>query len=240
MAKSFVRKFMFDKFPIRGAFVELTDAWQTIAKQKEYPEGIKQLLGELLASNVLLTSNLKLQGKIIAQIQDNPKIDLVVSECTNNLKVRSTAKFSESVHKGNQITYEDCIEKGTLVISIDSNLDGKLYQSVVGLNGYDLEEILSEYMLQSEQLPTVFVIAYSTQKVVGFMLQQLPDTKGAMADEINRIFILSETLTHAELLKEDASVIINRLFNEDDVVLFDEQKVEFGCTCSHDRGSNML
>ena len=78
MAKSFVRKFTFENLPIHGAFVELTDAWNVIAAQKEYPDGIKQLLGELLAANVLLTTNIKLEGKIIAQIQDNPKVDLLV------------------------------------------------------------------------------------------------------------------------------------------------------------------
>ena len=240
MAKSFVRKFIFENLPIHGAFVELTDAWNVIAAQKEYPDGIKQLLGELLAANVLLTTNIKLDGKIIAQIQDNPKIDLLVSECTNELTVRATSKFSETVHEDNQISYNNCIEVGTLVISIDSNSDGKLYQSVVSLNGQNIEEILTEYMLQSEQLRTVFVIAYSSEKVVGFMLRQLPDTAKLMEDEIDRVLFLAKTLKHTELMKDEISVILNRLFDEDDVILYEPEEVEFSCTCSRERVSNML
>ena len=93
MEKSHVRRFIFDKLPIHGAYVELTDVWQTIAVQKEYPDGIKQVLGELLVSNILLTTNVKLKGKIIAQIQNNPKVDLIVSECSNGFQVRATAKL---------------------------------------------------------------------------------------------------------------------------------------------------
>jgi molecular chaperone Hsp33 len=240
MAKSFVRKFIFDKLPIHGAYVELTDVWHTILSQKEYPEGIKRLLGELLVSNVLLTTNIKLEGKIIAQIQDNPKLDLAVSECSNNLKVRATAKFANSAYQDNQISYTDCIEAGALVISIDSNADGKLYQSVVGLNGYNLEEILTEYMLQSQQLRSIFLIAYSESKVAGFMLQQLPDKGGIMTDDIDRVFFLAETLKHSELLHDEIGIILKRLFDEDDVILYDPHLVEFSCTCSRERVSNML
>lgn len=240
MGNSFVQRFIFDKLPIRGACVDLTDVWQTIAAQKEYTTGIRQVLGELMAANILMMSNVKLHGKIIAQIQDNPKLDLVVSECDHDMHVRATAKFERSVHEDNQVNYNDCIKQGTLVISIDSNNDGKVYQSVVALAGHDLSQVLTEYMLQSEQLRTLFVIAYSESRVVGFMLQQLPDQAGLHDDDINRIFMLADTLTQSELLHYDLNNILHRLFNEDDIVLFDVQKVQFKCTCGRERVSNML
>ena len=240
MGNSFVQKFIFDKLPIRGAYVDLTDVWQTIAAQKEYTTGIRQVLGELMAANILMMSNVKLHGKIIAQIQDNPKLDLVVSECDHDMHVRATAKFERSIHEDNQVNYTDCIKHGTLVISIDSNNDGKIYQSVVALAGHDLSQVLTEYMLQSEQLRALFVIGYSETRVVGFMLQQLPDQGGMHNDEINRIFMLAETLTQGELLHYELNNILHRLFNEDDIVLFDAQKVQFKCTCGRERVSSML
>lgn len=240
MGNSFVQRFIFDKLPIRGACVDLTDVWQTIAVQKEYTTGIRQVLGELMAANILMMSNVKLHGKIIAQIQDNPKLDLVVSECDHDMHVRATAKFERSVHEDSQVNYNDCIKQGTLVISIDSNNDGKVYQSVVALAGHDLGQVLTEYMLQSEQLRTLFVIAYSENRIVGFMLQQLPDQAGLHEDDINRIFMLADTLTQNELQHYDLNNILHRLFNEDDIVLFDAQKVQFKCTCGRERVTNML
>ena len=165
MKKSFLRRFIFDKLPVRGACVDLTDVWQTISAQKEYPDGVKQVLGELMAANVLMTANIKFEGKIITQIQGNPKFDLVVSECDNELGVRSTAKYEHSVHEDNQVSYLDCMARGSMVISIDSEKDGKLYQSVVALTKLDLGDVLTEYMLQSEQLRAFFVLAYSSSRL---------------------------------------------------------------------------
>lgn len=238
--KSFMRRFIFDKLPLRGVYVVLSDVWTTIVEQKEYPDSIKQILGELLSANVLMTSNLKLKGKITVQIQDNPKLDLVVSECSNDLIVRATAKFSKSIHEDNQISYLDCLAKGALVISIDSKGDGKLYQSVIALPGLDLSEVLNEYMLQSEQLKSIFILACSEDKVVGFMLQQLPDHAGNYIDDINRIFMLANTLTKGELMHEDIVLILHKLFNEDDIVLYEPHPVKFSCTCSRAKVSNML
>lgn len=240
MRNSFIQRFMFDKLPIRGAFIILEDAWQTIAKQKEYPDGIKQLLGELLAANVLMTTNLKIKGKVIAQIQDNPKLDLLVCECKHEFKVRATAKYSESAHHDNQVSYTDCLQSGRLVISIDSKMDGKIYQSIVALTGLALADTLDEYMLQSEQLKTKFVLAYSHNKVVGFMLQQLPDMEQQFASDLERIFTLADTLTQSELLKDDIPLLLHSLFNEDDIVLFEPHSVNFLCGCSRGTVANML
>jgi molecular chaperone Hsp33 len=238
--KSYIQRFIFDKLPLRGAFVVLDDVWQTIVNQREYPEGVQQLLGELLAANVLLTANLKLNGKIITQIQDNPKLDFAVSECTNDLTVRATAKFSKGTAADYQIQYEDCLHSGALVISIDSENDGKLYQSVVALENTDLASILNEYMLQSEQLKSFFIFMYTPVKVVGFMLQQLPDLKNEHDKDLERLFMMANTVHKSELLTNSVTVMLHKLFNEDDIVLIDPEEVKFGCTCSREKVTNVI
>lgn len=240
MNGSFVQRFIFNNLPVRGAVVVLTDAWQTIVAQKIYPEGVQRVLGELLAANALLTTNLKLKGKVIAQIQDNSKIDLVVSECSNEFNVRATAKFTSGVHNDNQLGYMDCLDNGRLVISVDSHVDGSLYQSIVALKGLNLAETLDEYMLQSEQLKTTFVLSYSKEKVVGFMLQQLPDIQNQDMDELNRVFMLADTLTEHELLSNEISSVLHKLFVEDDILLFDPYAVHFLCSCGREKVANML
>lgn len=239
MSHSFLQKFIFDKLPIRGAYVVLDDVWQTISKQKEYPDGIRRVLGEMLIANILLTSHLKLNGKMITQIQDNPKLDLVVSECNNLFDVRATAKFSTSAHADNQVSYADCLANGSLVISIDSERDGKVYQSVVALSGLDVSAMIEEYMLQSEQLKSMFMITYAENKIVAFMLQQLPDHAGVYADDIERIFMLANTLSRQELTHDSLELLLNKLF-EDDIVIFDAYPINFRCSCSREKVSNML
>lgn len=238
MNSSYLQKFIFDGLPIKGSMVVLEDAWQTIANQRLYPLGLSQLLGELLAANVLLTSNLKLNGKVICQIQDNPHFNLVVSECSNELIVRATAKFA--VEDQVILDYSNYLDSGHLVVSIDAKNDGNLYQSIIAFNGNTISEILNNYMVQSEQLKSWLMVAYSEHKVVGFMLQQLPDTQNSFSHEIERIFLLANTLTSSELINDNLELIIGKLFNEDNVVMFPEHQVRFACSCSRNRVSEIL
>ena len=237
MASSYTQKFIFETLPIKGTLVVLDDCWQTIVSQREYPSGLQQLLGELLAANALLTSNLKLNGKVICQLQDNPHFKLVVAECSNEFTLRATAKFSadESV-----IDYSNYLKQGRLVVSVESNSDGNIYQSIIAFNGNAISEILNNYMAQSEQLKSWFLLAYSEQRVVGFMLQQLPDVHKLFNQEIERIFTLVNTLTTRELLKDNLEQLITKLFNEDNVVVLPKHSVHFGCSCSRHRVSEIL
>ena len=238
MKKSYIQKFIFDHLPIKGAMVVLNDSWQAIAAQKNYPKGVKQLLGELLVANTLITSNLKLEGKVICQIQENKHFKLVVSECSNNFNVRGTAKF-EALDEV-LMDYATYLDSGRLVVSIDSNSDGNLYQSIIAFNGKNVADILNNFMLQSEQLKSWFLIAYSDEQVVGFMLQQLPDTHHQSFHEIERVFTLAETLTERELLHFSLENLIFKLFNEDDVVVMPTHPVNFFCSCSRQRVSEIL
>ncbi|MCC2624545.1 MAG: redox-regulated molecular chaperone Hsp33 [Burkholderiales bacterium] len=239
--KSYIQRFIFDKLPLRGAFVVLDDVWHTISSQREYPEGIQRFMGELLVANVLLTANLKLKGKVTIQIQDNPKLDLIVSESTHDLTVRATAKFTKAATADCQLKYEDCISSGALVISVDSEADGKLYQSIVALeSGIELSDILNEYMLQSEQLKTFFLFTYTKDRVVGFMLQQLPDPANEHDKDLQRLFMMANTMHKSELLTNSITTMLHKLFNEDDIVLFDPQDIKFACTCSRERVTNVL
>lgn len=239
-SSSFMQKFIFDKLPVKGAVVVLDDVWQVIASQRPYPDPLQRIVGELLAANSLLISNLKLDGKIVCQIQDNPHFDLVVSECSSTLNVRATGKFNSSLET-NQLDYASYLNSGgRLVVSIDSATDGQLYQSVIAFNGNNIAEILNNYMLQSEQLRTWFLLAYSQERVVGFVLQQLPDMQNQFVEDIERVFMLANTLSTHELLVDSPEKILHKLFSEDDIILFEDKPMNFSCTCSRARVGQIL
>ena len=238
MSSSYIQKFMFEQLPVKGSLVVLEDSWQTIATQRRYPSGLKRLLGELLAANVLLTSNIKLQGKIICQIQDNPHFNLVVCECSNEFIIRATAKFA--VVEEAMVSYSQHLTQGRLVVSIESQAEGNVYQSIIAVNGDLVSDILNNYMAQSEQLKSWFIIAYSEDKVVGFMLQQLPDLQNQALNDIERIFMLAKSLTTSELLNDNLEQILYKLFNEDNLVVMPQHAIHFGCSCSRHRVSEIL
>jgi molecular chaperone Hsp33 len=236
---NYIRKFVFDSIPVKGVFVELTDVWSKIARQKQYTPSIKQLLGELLTANILLTSSIKLDGKIVTQIHEIPNLDLVVSECSNQYKVRATAKFKED-SVITSMDYNSIVQSGRLVISIDSNSDGKLYQSIVELANKELAAIINGYMVQSEQLNSWVIISYSDDRIVALMLQQLPDVDNVNQENIEQIFLLAKTIKHQELLNIPYESLLSKVFINQDIVLYDKEIIAFECSCSSEKVANML
>ena len=89
-------RFIFDEQPIRGIHVQLTDVWQHIAQQKPYPQAIRRALGELLAAGAILSSNLKLDGTLIVQVQGQGSLKMLVVEATSEDTVRATARWDET------------------------------------------------------------------------------------------------------------------------------------------------
>ena len=83
----------------------------------------------------------------------------------------------------------------------------------------------------------------------GMLLQKLPGAEGSPArprmrpqidDAWRRVQLIGETLTPEELRTLADAEILHRLFNEDDVRLFEPSPVYFRCRCSRERVGGML
>jgi molecular chaperone Hsp33 len=66
-----------------------------------------------------------------------------------------------------------------------------------------------------------------------------PDT-AAIEDAWRRVQLIGATLTPDELRNLADAEIVHRLFNEDDVRIFEPAPVYFRCRCSRERVSGML
>ena len=69
--RDYRQRFFIDGSVVRGDVVKLTDAYQTVITQKDYPIALKALLGEMLVSASLLISTLKIDGKLSIQLQSS-------------------------------------------------------------------------------------------------------------------------------------------------------------------------
>ncbi|TSA50720.1 MAG: hypothetical protein D4R48_00920 [Nitrosomonadales bacterium] len=87
-------------------------------------------------------------------------------------------------------------------------------------------------MLRSEQLDTRLWLAADDSGAAGMLLQKLPGQPGQDADAWNRASQLADTVQQDELLQLPAQKLIQRLFHQEDIRLFDAQPVAFRCTCS--------
>jgi len=236
---------MFENAPVRGELVHLENSWRSVLDRHNYPDVLRNLMGELCAAAVLLAATLKLQGSLVLQIQGKGPIKLLVVECSGvgDLQLRATAKWSGELGRGSVV---DLIGEGLFVITLDPKDGKQVYQGIVELEGKSVAEMLENYMARSEQLETRLWLAANGHCAAGMLLQKLPDQPdqsgqhGQDADTWQRATLLANTLTPEELLYESAQTLIHRLYHEDDMRLFDSQPVIFHCSCSRHSVGRML
>lgn len=232
-----LHRFLFEHAPIRGEFVRLDATWQSVLQNHDYPPVLQQAMGELMAAAALLAATLKLQGALVLQIQGQGPVSLLVVECTGELTMRATAKWSGDISAGN---LRQLIGDGRFVITLDPKNGNQAYQGIVALEGDSVAEILQNYMLRSEQLETRLFLAADQDHAAGLLLQKLPGQPEQDLDAWPRASALAETVKAEELLALPAETLLHRLFSEEDLRLFDPQPVSFHCSCTRTSVSNML
>lgn len=244
-----LQRFMFENAPVRGELVHLENSWRSVLDRHNYPDVLRNLMGELCAAAVLLAATLKLQGSLVMQIQGKEKIRLVIVECTGDLQLRATAKWSGDLAQGG---LAELVGDGLFTITLDPKDGKQAYQGIVALDGGSVAEILQNYMTRSEQLETRLWLAADGQCAAGMLLQRLPEHSDQAgrpeqpgrlepdADAWQRATLLADTLKPEELLYGSAQTLIHRLYHEEDIRLFDAQPVAFSCSCSFHNVAQML
>ncbi|MEP6885857.1 MAG: Hsp33 family molecular chaperone HslO [Gammaproteobacteria bacterium] len=241
-----LHRFIFEQYPIRGHLVHLDAAWRALIEHREYPAAIRDTLGEAVAASLLLAATIKFEGVLSLQLQGDGPMHLMLAQCTSGLGVRGLARYreGESTYVGR---IADLIGTGNLTVTLETDDGSQRYQGIVPIAGQRLAESLQGYFENSEQLPTRLWLHADAAGVSGMLMQKLPtsDVKpgvdvAAVDDAWRRVQLIGETLTPEELSTLADAQILHRLFNEDDVRLFDPSPVYFRCRCSRERVGGML
>lgn len=235
-----LHRYLFENFAVRGELVTVSDTWQQIMQNHDYPAPVQTILGELLVATSLLTATLKFDGDITVQLQGDGPMTLAVINGNNNQQMRGVARFKGDIPADADL--KTLVGNGYLVITI-TPAQGERYQGVVGLEGDTLAACLEDYFLRSEQLPTRLFIRTGDvegKPAAGGMLLQVLPAQDAQADDFNHLAALTETIKAEELLTLPANDVLWRLYHEEEVTLYDPQNVEFKCTCSRERCADAL
>lgn len=247
-----LRRFLFEHYPIRGQIVHLDAAWRALLEHRDYPDAIREVLGEAVAASVLMASTLKFDGTLSLQLRGDGPMHLMLAQCTNDLGVRAVARHRGNVEKGGLIALAG---SGSLTVTLENDDLSQRYQGIVPLESDSLAKCLETYFAQSEQLPTRLWLHTEASGVSGMLLQRLPGdampvTDGARApvkmsaDEIEdawrRAQLMADTLRPGELRTLTDQQILQRVFSEDDIRMFESSRVYFSCRCSRERVIGML
>lgn len=230
-----LRRFLFEQEDIRGSIVRLRDTWQHLLSAEDYPEHVRPVLGEALAATALLGRNLKFDGRLTLQIQGGQHLRLLVMQCDQRLRMRGLAHFGDNLPDN----FTELVDGGALCITVESGRKAERYQSIVPLSEIDLGESLQLYYQQSVQLPTMFMLAADGDEAVGLMLQALPERQPGNGFWRRMVSDL-QGLDVVRMSHVDDETLLTALFPDDDIRLFNAEKVMFHCDCSDDRIENML
>ncbi len=260
-----LHRFMFEQFPIRGHLVHLDAAWRALIENRDYPAPVRNMLGEAVAASLLLAGTVKFDGVLSLQLQGDGPVRLMLAQCTSGLGVRGLARYREADHenviggagaRAGAIDAEagasrtaELMGTGNLAVTLETDDGSQRYQGIVPIAGGRLGESLQAYFENSEQLPTRLWLHADGSGACGMLLQKLPiphassadpAASAAVEDAWRRVQLIGETLTTEELRTLADMEILHRLFNEDDVRVFEPAPVFFRCRCSRERVAGML
>lgn len=247
-----LHRFLFEQYPIRGHLVHLDAAWRALIEHREYPAAIRDALGEAVAASLLLAATVKFEGVLSMQLRGDGPVHLMLVQCTSGLGVRGLARYREGDYAGMNAgagRIADLIGTGNLTVTLETDDGSRRYEGIVPIGGERLGESLQIYFENSEQLPTRLWLHADASGASGMLLQKLPGSHApgadpaaatAVDDAWRRVQLIGGTLTTEELRTLGDAEILHRLFNEDDLRLFEPAPVYFRCRCSRERVGSML
>lgn len=233
-----LQRFIFEHAPIRGELVQLAATWQAVTERHAYPAPLRKLLGELMAAGALLAATLKFEGTLILQLHGNGPVKLIVVECTAGHAMRATAKWEGDLADAGDL--RTLLGSGRFVINLVPESGKQSYQGVVDLNADSIAAALEHYMATSEQITTRLWLASNDTHAAGLLVQKLPERDAADADAWPRVEHLAATVQAQELLTLAPRTLLQRLFHEEDLRVFEPRPVFFRCSCSRERVTDML
>lgn len=225
-----LRRFLFEGLGVRGEWVMLTKSWRQTKQHQQAPEPARQLLGQALAAVAMLSATIKFSGSMILQAQGDGAIKTLVTQATHDRKVRGLVRMRPETAIGTAGDLTALFGQGQLVLTIEPS-SGEPYQGIVGLEGRQLSSALENYFLQSEQLKTRLWLYANDTTAAGLLLQELP-AQSHNDEDWERITMLADTLSAAELLTLDCEPMLYRLFHQEKVRLFSAEPIQFECACS--------
>lgn len=232
--------------------MRLDAAWRELCAHSNYPQPVRELLGQAVAASVLLAATLKFRGTLTLQLQGDGAVSLLVAQCTHDFRLRAVARFNEdsvaalleAPQRDARIFRQLVGGSGRVAVTIEADERGARYQGIVPLSGGSLADSLEAYFATSEQLPTRLILAADHERGAGVLVQKVPGPSMADESELEETWKDTqkgiESLTASDLLECPVEELLERGFAEHDLRLFRGAPVQFQCRCSPGRVAGLL
>ncbi len=237
MNRDAVLPFAFETLPVRGAIVQLSDAWRRLLRGHDYDVPVRDVLGHAAAATTLIAQSLKAGSLVTLQITGEGPMSMLVMQCTSALHFRGLASAAGIARSDR---FSDLVSAARCAITVDNDNSERPYQGIVEVSGESLAASLEAYYLRSAQIPSHLMLVANDSICGGILLQQMPDRGDASRDDWQRLGYLSATLRLADLAGGVGTELIGNLFAADDVRVYEPRAASFRCRCSRRRAANVL
>lgn len=235
----------------RARIVRLDKVIDDVLSAHDYPPPVTHLLSEALVLTALMGGLLKAEGEdaqITLQAQTRMGvISLLVCDFRGGV-LRGYADFDEESLSdlGANPSLSALFGDGYLAITFETG-GGQRYQGIVPLEGATLAQACENYFSQSEQVPTMILMASHSAGnkgvAAGMLIQHLADGEVGRErlhvrmdhPDWGHVTTMAGTLSHDEMLDPDLSLesIAWRLFHEEtEIRVQSGAKLSRGCRCS--------
>jgi len=233
-------RFLIETCNVRGQFVHLDTCWMAAQARTDYPANVATILGEAFVATALLAGTIKFDGKVTLQVRGSGDVHLLVVQITNHGNMRGLARWENEPI--NTVPATVFGADARMTITIEADQFSEPYQGIVPLEGESLADAIKHYFAVSEQLKTQVHLAVSDESVSGLLLQTLPPSERSVEDEDGwaRACAMADTLSAEELLQQSPQTLLHRLYHEEQVRLYEPERIAFECNCSKERTDNML
>lgn len=252
---NYILPFTIDNLDIRGRIITLDSTITKILNRHNYPETVSHLLAQMLCATALIGSSLKFQGKLSLQTSSQGPVNLLVCDFITPNKIRAYARFDKNALQEKilrkETNFTNLVGKGHLAFTIQKENVKQIYQGIVSLEGDNLDQVIENYFLQSEQIETKIkltnakIINDKTEKIhfrAGGILMQYIPTKEKNKDNFLEACAFFNTIDPFELIDPqiDSERLLFRLFHEYKTRIYEKIPIFEYCSCSLEKIENLL
>jgi molecular chaperone Hsp33 len=229
--------FVFESIPVRGTIIQLQKSWQRLLANHDYEPGVREVLGQSAAATALIAQSLKFDSSITLQISGDGPLSMLVMQCTSDLEFRGMASAAENTAG---LGFASLVANAHCAITVDSGALERSYQGIVEISEDSLAQSLENYFLRSVQIPSHLQLLADETVCGGILLQQMPGEKNPLKDDWRRLGLLAATLGTGDMQHGGGLDLLQKLFAEDDVRVFEQRPVIFRCRCTRQRAQEVL
>lgn len=217
-----VTPFLIESADVNGGVVCLPALWQQLIAPRTYPPAIVAALGALAAFAALLAARVKTPTRITLQAQGNGPVPLWVVDLSAERELRAMAQRKEpALPLADNAPFAELLGEGQLALILELPATRIPYTSLVPYQGQTLAAALEAFLAQSDQRDSRLWLAADATAVGGLLLQRLPSALPHDPDGWRRVTLLVDTVQQEELLTCPAPQLLQRLFAEERVRVFE-------------------